>query len=382
MHNRRKYALLLIMALLLGGCWDGRELEKRAMVLMIGLDRSEAGVRLSLQVARPQSLSGAATEGSSGGGDVVTVVTREGSDVSAALHALQLAVDRDLFFGHTRVVLIGEELAREGVTELLQPLYGGASLLPRSAWLFVVHGSAEEVLGLRPSLDRIPATYLTNFFDNRLLLQRPYDVTLGAFRRRLVTPGEEPVVVWVSPGQPDQSAPTLLGLAAFRADRFIGGLGENESKGWLLTQNQAPPGRLPIDCPGRSGRFAVRVISSENRIRPIAQGDSLKGLRALISVRARVEGIDCEANLEEPQEVSRFEQALRQRLGELATASIQMAQQELQSDVFGFGRATYRFAPRAWPGDERWNRLFPELPVEVAVQVVLDDTESYRETVR
>ncbi len=379
MHSRRwLIAICLCTAIIAGGCWDGQELDRRATVLMLGIDKTDEGVRVGLQLARPQALAGSTGEGSGrDGAKVVTVVSRVGADVTGALHALQLAVDRDLFFGHTRVILVSEDVAREGILRHLQPLYGGAELLPRSAWLFVVKGSVDEVLAHRPDLDAIPANYLTHFFDNRILLQRPYEVTLGSFHRYWVTPGVEPIVVWIAPGQPDQSAPTLLGLAAFHGDRFVGGLGRVPSKGWVITQNQPPPGRLPIPCPGRPGTLAVRVVKSQNRIRPKVQNGSVKGVQVVANVQARIEGIGCSADMSDLHEFAKFEQAFHDEITHLIREGIRRAQTELQTDVFGFGKAIYRFAHWAWPGDERWAELFPDLPVQVNVTVQLEYTGSY-----
>lgn len=376
-----RIGMCLCAVLLLAACWDGRELEKRTIVLIIGIDRAEQGIRLSLQLARPQTLAPSGTAGA-GAGEVVTVVTREAPDVSAALHELQLAVDRELFFGHTRVLLISEDVAREGVLRQMNPLYGTAALLPRTAWLFVVRGSAEAVLAHRPELDRIPSTYLTHFFENRILLQRPIEVSVGAFHRRWLTPGEEPSVLWIAPGQPDQSAPTLLGKAAFQEDRFVGGMDQEASKGWIITQNQPPPGRLPVACPDRPGTVAVRVVQSRNRMRARTRGNAVEGLVVSANVIGRIEGLNCRANLTDPAEIALFERAFREEILRLIRSGIRRAQTELQSDVFGFGKAAYRYSNHAWPGDERWREIFPDLPVRVEVTARLDYTGSYRETSR
>lgn len=379
MRNRRwLIAICLFAAVLVGGCWDGRELEKRAIVLLVGIDKSQAGVRIGLQLARPQAFAGSAGEQSTPR-DVVTVVTRNGADVPAALHALQLAVDRDLFFGHARVVVMSEEVARAGVWRQLQPLVGDMQI-PRTSWLFIVRGSAEAVLAHKPPLDAVPATYLTNFFDNRLLLQRWYDVTVGGFHQRQVTPGEEPIAIWIAPGQPDQSAPTVLGIAAFHGDRFRGGLDREASRGWVITQNQPPPGLTPVSCPGRPGKFAVRVVRSQNRIRPRTDGESVKGLVVVAHVQGRIEAVDCRATFSAPREMERFAQAFQEIISNSVRAGLKGAQTELRSDIFGFGKAAYRYAHEAWPGDEQWAKLFPELPIEVNVNVRLDYTGSYRNT--
>lgn len=370
----RLTALSLALALLLVGCWDGRELEKRAMVLVLAIDKAQAGVRVGLQLARPQAF--ASTHGGVSDKEVVTVVSREGPDVPSVLHDLQLAVDRDLFFGHVRVVVVSEEAAREGIWRHLHPLFGD-HLVPRTAWLFVVRGKAKEVLALRPALDPNPSTYLTNFFDNRLLMRRPYDVTVGGFHQRWVTPGVEPVAIWIAPGQPDQSAPALLGLAAFAGDRFVGGLEEVAAKGWVITQGQPSPGRLPVTCPGRPGRFGVRINDATTRVRPRLEGGRVKGMRLVTRMNGVIDGLDCKVSFDDAAEIRRFEQALEERVEELIRTGLERSQVGLKSDTLGFGRAVYRHAVKAWPGEPQWQERFPTLPVTVEVNARLDYTRSY-----
>lgn len=375
----RLIAICLCAAVLVGGCWDGRELEKRAIVLLMGIDRDEAGVRVGLQLARPQAFAGSGAQRSAAN-EAVTVVTRRGADVPSTLHELQLAVDRDLFFGHARVVVMSEAAARAGVWGQLQPLIGDMKI-PRTSWLFIVRGSASTILAEKPPLDAIPATYLTNFFDNRLLLERWYDVTVGGFHQRWMNPGEEPIAIWIAPGQPDQSAPTLLGIAAFHGDQFRGGLDRESSTGWVITQNQPPPGRTPVNCPGRPGRFAVRVVRSQNRIRPRTAGRTVKGLVVAANIQGRIEAVDCRAMLSDPGEMERFARAFRQKIANSIRTGLKRAQTELRSDIFGFGKAVYRYAHAAWPGDEQWAKRFPDLPIEVHVDVRLGHTGSYRDAI-
>lgn len=370
--------LPLLLALVLTGCWDGRELERRALVMVVALDRSDDGVQVSLQLARPQTLAGASGQPDGGDGEPVTVVARSGASVSRALQALQFAVDRELFFGHVRVVVVSEQIASSGLWPLLQPLVGD-QLMPRNAWLFVVRGSAAQVLAARPALDRIPATYLSNFFENRLLLQRTYDVTLGGFHQRWVTPGEEPIAIWIAPVQEDQSAPALLGLAALRGDRFIGGLDWDASLGWLITQNQAPPDGFPVPCPDGDGTFSVRMVRSANRLRPVTETGRLTGLVASARVRGRIEEIDCGSFNVVPAEMGRFELAFRRAVERHLKQAFDQAQAALGSDIFGFGKAVYRFAPAAWPGDSAWAESFPHQPIRTEVSVRLDFSRSYGE---
>ena len=125
----------------------------------------------------------------------------------------QLAIDRNLFFGHVRAVVIHQDIAQRGMLSLVNPMLQ-SHITPRETWLFSSN-PARDVLENSPALDAIPSTYFSNFFENNLLLNRPYEMTLGGFHQRLVTPGIQPFAMWIGRGDKELSAPSIAGLAAF-----------------------------------------------------------------------------------------------------------------------------------------------------------------------
>ena len=60
-QKRTKTAAFLALAFLIiitSGCWDARELNRRAIVSGIGIDRSKEGFLVSLQVIIADEISG------------------------------------------------------------------------------------------------------------------------------------------------------------------------------------------------------------------------------------------------------------------------------------------------------------------------------------
>lgn len=256
---------------------------------MIGIDPAENqnhGVKVSLQLARPQSFGSTPTEPTNTEEKRTVVVSQEGEDAADAIRKIQLSTDRRLFFGHTRAVVIDEQLARRGVMELIDPLLQSRTT-SRETWLFVSETPAIDVLGYTPALDAIPSTYLSNFFENRLLLKHSYEATLGGFHQRLITPGIQPVAVWIGPADASLSAPRIEGFAMFSGERLSGTLDQEQSLGWMFVANQFPKSILAFDCPDhQSSRFLVDVTSVKSTIHV----RSKRGSRPQANIALRVRG--------------------------------------------------------------------------------------------
>lgn len=362
--------LLLAGVMLMTGCWDGRELEKRSLVLLVGVEREENQYRVYLQLARPQSLGGGGGEGK-GDGDPALVISRSGEDLPEIVQKLQLSVDRELFFAHVRGVVLSESVAQDGILGILNVLKNELRV-PRTAWIFVVKGGVRPVLTARPELDRIPSTYLSNFFENLTLFQRPHDVSLGSFYNMAVTPGIHPVAMWIGERQPDQSAPSILGVAAFQGDRFQGGLTAEQMIGWTLLKGQPLPGRIYVPCPGGKGQFAVRITTVRRRIYPQVGDGEVRGVLVQLWVAGRTAAVTCQTQDALPATSEALTRAFEERVERAASLAISASQSDVRTDVLGIGRMVYRHAFRHWPGEERWDELYPTLPVRLQTESVLD----------
>lgn len=93
-------------AVLLSGCFGGREISKRSFVQIIGIEKDKEIYNVSLQLFRSES--------SDGTPDVTKAnaeaVTGRGSTVSEAMSEAALKTGKELFTGHTKLVVFGDGL--------------------------------------------------------------------------------------------------------------------------------------------------------------------------------------------------------------------------------------------------------------------------------
>ena len=103
---------ILSGALALSGCGsiysNYREVEQLRVMQAMGLDRAPGGVTVTLAAAADRS------------GSAPLCFSGTGESVSAAIEAARLrSVEEDLFIGHLKHILIGEEAARQGLSPFL-----------------------------------------------------------------------------------------------------------------------------------------------------------------------------------------------------------------------------------------------------------------------
>ncbi|MCL6445217.1 MAG: Ger(x)C family spore germination protein [Alicyclobacillus sp.] len=389
------------------GCWDGVELQRRAMVLMIGIDpavssepsaegdsgglpgtgTSEATldegrvntVKVTLQLARPHRVSDGSTGGSAGGGAAgspVITVSEQGRDIGEALRKIQLSLDRTLFFGHLQVVVVNRALAEQGMLSILNPMVQ-SRIVSRNLWVFVSEAPAEQFLQQTPALDVIPAMYLANLFRNRVWVTRPYDATIGGFHQRLATPGIEPYAFMITSVDPKLSAPRIDGIAVFSGDRFAGVLNQSRFTGWAMAENQLPRSRLSFGCPEDPNRqFILDVTSAHSRLRVLNLTGPKPYVDVTVALRGLVEGGACVVG-ESDRQLRQLKAEVEAQTAAMVKDAVRWSQTRLHADVLGIGREVYRHAPGDWHGDDWWKRVYERLDVRVHVQTRIEFLQTY-----
>ncbi|PWI58908.1 Ger(x)C family spore germination protein [Sulfoacidibacillus thermotolerans] len=374
--------LSVFFSFTLTACWDGIELQNRAIVLMVGIDPGKEDgqeIKVSVQIARPQMFKNPVKAASQSENKKTIVISQTGVNAADALRKLQLSIDRTLFFGHVRAIVVNEQLAREGLLRILDPLLQ-ARIVSRESWLFISTHSAKAILKDIPMLDPIPSTYLSNFFENNILLNRPYDATIGGFHQRLVSPGIQPYGIWLGESNESLSAPTIKGIAAFFGDQMVGGLQKDQAIGWEFVENQFPKSPLIFQCPHHKNRhIVVEINDSRTTIHFTDMRLDQPAIRVHVSIHGYIEGNTCtKNNIEDIRQELYIERIVSKQLARNIEASIQQTQTVLHADLFGFGRMFYWYAPQKWQGNSKWDQAYPHAKIHVQVKAYLEFLSTYR----
>lgn len=367
--------VLAIIVSLLSGCWNRIEVNDIAIVTAIGLDLIEDDmIRLSLQVAIPTKLG--PTGGGKGGGKERStfVISEKGATVSEAYRNLQMKLSRRVFFSQSSVLLIGEALARRGITNIID-FYARFNQPRMNSFIMFTKGYASEVIKNIPILESISAEETKELAK----LSVGVKVYVRDFLNMLLTDGFEPFapeykLTRLEVDTKDEIGKIQLinGAAVFKKDKLIGWMNETETRGILWLRNEIEGGVISIKIPKNKGGGIISfdIIRAETKLLPILKNGQLK-----LTVKVTSEMIVTEnyskvvllnqKNLEEIQKSIEKEITTRIKL------VVNSAQNEFQSDIFGFGQAVYRKYPKAWNTvyKKNWDQDFPKLEVKIHSKV-------------
>ncbi|MFD2673386.1 Ger(x)C family spore germination protein [Marinicrinis sediminis] len=391
-RNARIALILLSLSLLTTtGCWSQRELNHLSIIGGIGIDFQDGRYHISTQIINPVQV--AQTRGGGTSGTPVSVFSKSGNTILEAFQNMMLIIPREAFFAHVRLVVIGEALAREeGITKLLDILSRNYEMRTDFYVLVAKESSAEEVLKIQTSQENVPAmhTYFSlQIADKNLALTNA--VQLDQLIEDLVSGGKHPVLPGIrihgSPAMGNssknietiESAVTLEleEMAAFQNGKLIGWLDGMETKGYNFITNHLFSTITDIGCPeNETDRISIQLLRSNTNIsshfehhQPTFQID--------VQAEGSVTEVNCALDLNQAETIYELEVRSEQKFKSMMEQILKKAQEEWETDLFGFGDVLYRKHPDQWERmKEDWDHQFAQSPINIAVNVELRRTDS------
>ena len=353
---RRKLILLGLGAALLCLCGCG------------GLDKRNARME-DLALLRVLAVDGDGTEVSvsatTGETREQSPVFLEGTDTSVARACLLARGEGDAYpsYSHVEQILVGEELARQGLTELLDYLERDVELR-LSSRLWLIRGEARAVLTeerAEQMVERLNALEEMAGMAGNGLERTAGDVITArdrsgyAFLPALALT-EEGELVCAGYGvlKDDTLLCWLEGDCALGVDLMMGALEDGAVD-------------LTLEAGDRAG---VRIGEAKCRVRGEFEGEKLTGLK--ITCRLRGTATRLPDGLEWTEETQRVLEKRTAAWAEDCIAQSAAMMQSVGADPLELCRRAGRAEPWRWDGlSGQWEKVFPMLDIHVEVTAVI-----------
>lgn len=389
--RKNYYYLVLVFALFFllqtSGCWEGREINERAFVLAVAFDlpeteneteneaenetenETEKGAKpeeftLSVQIPDPSRLAGSAEQG--GGADSgkpFIVLGTTTNTVLKGLLQLQREMDRRIFLGHTRLILISDEVARENSVDQILDYFKRNFQIQRIARVAVVEGKAREILEQMPPVGQEPTTFILNLLSGAGGSSLVYISDLGKYMVQQSTAGLDPVLPRIR-----KSEDSILtgGAAVIRRGLLAGWLTPLETRGFNILVNEFRGSNYQVECPFHPGdTITVEVVRTGAHHRLVKSGEDLSleiFVRGVFETAEFTGDHGPEEKLSEKLTESVTAQILNETRSALAKA------QQLETDILGIGKKISAEYNTVWR-EMDWEKEFPRFPVEIQVKM-------------
>jgi spore germination protein KC len=358
-----------ITLILLTGCWNRVEINDLAIVTAIGLDLAEDDqLRLTLQVAVPSKLVTGGT-GESGGKSTI-VISETGASVSEAYRNIQGKLSRRIFFSQSRVLLIGEDLAKKGVFHIVD--FHTRYAEPRiNSFIMFTKGKASKIINSMPIFESVSAE------ETRELAKMSvgFKIYVRDFLNMLLTEGIEPFAsqftlkpLEVNTKNKSDETQAVNGIAVFKGDKLVGWMDEVETRGLLWLRNEIKTGVITIKIPEEKGggNVSMEIVKGETNIVPILKQGEIKLDVDVVTELSVIEN-DSKLNLFETKVIEEIQTYAEEEISKRIEMIVEKAQKKYESDIFGFGQSIYKKYPKEWNTHykENWENEFTQTKVTI-----------------
>lgn len=352
-------AALAILLCLLAGC-GFKDIDKRFFVVGMGIDRSgneEKPYRITVQLAIP---SPKIEPGSS----KVQSEMLDAPSIAEGLRMMKAYVDKELDFGHCKMFIIGEALARSEIDSTLMWMLRRRDI-QSVATVAVGKPDAQTILAVRPLSERYPGNaLLLSFGSDGTESSYNYAETLSGLARRSTELGFDPALGIIA-NERKQSY-IINQVSLFDKHRIKLVLTPEETQLFNQISDHFTKSSMHGSFKGHPLVIAINELNSRFRItRQEGQDTVIMNIRIkAVFEEAPFGTFDKDWKPLEEQLAKEYEAAAVKLLLKIRKAGV---------DPLGFG-LRYR---AMHPGEQswtEWQRLYPDIPIQVKVKLKLEGT--------
>ncbi|MBW7474099.1 Ger(x)C family spore germination protein [Paenibacillus oenotherae] len=380
---------LLLIVVVLSGCWNSKELSHLAIVSAIGVDKlpDTAHYRISFQVVNPSEIS-SDVQGGGGKTTAITVFADNGKTLFEVIRKASRKAPRELLFSHVKVLVIGEPLAREGITELFDTFERLNQTRLTTKVLVARNATAETVLGVVTPMEEIPADAMAGKLQfSASLWSENVEYTIDDIIRALVSMGKEPVISGVViQGEPERGATQanvrrttpdatimMRGLAMFKEGKMQRWLDGVEARGTVRLLDKVKSSAVELECAEEKNVLSIELTRSKTS-KKVSIHNGRPKLEVSIIQEGNLVEMKCAIDLTRMHELMKLEKKWSQQTVKDVTAAIQAARKQ-QVDIFGFGESLNRSNNKEWKRVVKdWDALFAQSEIQVKADSFIRNT--------
>ena len=354
---KKQLVPLLAACLLLTGCSGlpaAREMGDMALLRTMGVDAAPGGVAVT-------GSTGPRAKGLQAEGEPALTLSADRESLSGACLAMQGQSDSYVFFGYVDQLLVGEELAEQGVRPVLDYFARDTELgLGAQLWL-VRDATAREAVtaGGDEGVDSRLETLQTDSKMGIASLTR----TAGEVYTDLLELGSAYVPA-LSPAGDETAVLTERGYGILKGNALTDFLDGDAAKGLELLAGGPSSDILEVELPGN--KASVKVTSACTKSKLEFQDGVPSALKLSCKIEARLAEYESRPTDEELGQTRRIAADRERSRMEAALAKLK----ELQADCTGLGAKAAMACPAQWQKIQtKWPEVFSELPIEIAVEL-------------
>lgn len=371
--------LITLLSLICTSCWNYREISDMSLIEGVAIDKLDDHYEITGKLLL------ATTENPTEGTLQHFLVNAKGLTIFDAVRNLILENGKKVYFGHLNYIIVSEQIAREGITQVLD-LFMRDIESREDMWIFVANPnfSASDVLHGISYKELV--SYIEDATSNAKNIAKFYPAKMYELIKSINEKGSDGIVPLISKVSSDIGKTAHIeGSAVFNNNTMTGTLSGDESKILLLMLGKGSSSIIPIiyHDDHNTSKVTLEVINNKADILPEFHEDGSITIRIKVHLNVMIaEIMNNHVIVTSTEGQNKLIAAASEDIKKNVEALIVRAQKEFKSDIFGFGETVKDVNPNLWRDiADNWHDIFQGIDVDVDVNIKIYGSSLFKQII-
>lgn len=348
----KKILLIFIIIFALTGCFNYTELNQMGIVSSIGIDKKDGKYIVSAQVMN-------AKENDESQDSQITVYEQKGDSVLAALREITLKSPRKLFGGHLSKIVLSEEVAKEGIINIMDTFQRLTEVRNEFAITVVKNQKASDVLKVLTTTETVPAEYAKLTLDSAdnysgLTYSTKSDEFVALYLKKFIDPSIPVIKIEnfkkkgttmdnVTTSNPISKIEIDSKMAITKNGKLKGYLNKNETIGYNFIRNQIQQMIIPVKCDNKN--FASITINNNKTKNKVQKKKNEYIITLNMNSNGMITEYNCDDNINDEKNIIKIEKKTEKQIKKYVKMAIKKQNKE-KSQFLGLKRIIYLDYPK------------------------------------
>ncbi len=380
--NKLKYFVIILLPLVLTGCWDSVEINKRHVILEVAIDKNDQtkeklidgkGKKYEVTYTIPDiaKLSGEDSLAE----DVKTVIVSKSPSLATSIDEVEHKTQNTLTFSHTKAIILGEELLKD--KELFEATIDGLlrdMQISRGTTILVAKGKAGDITKASNPENPIIGLYIMRYFNNsERSTSYAKQQTLGNMIKELQNTGITTIPIISQEGGKEGTV-LIHGAAVVKDYRLVNWLDKEQVRGGLFVNGKIKEVPIIVKYKGQDLTYKIKNQTSKTSF------DNKDG-EWTANLDINVEGNITEFTFLSPNilfnegNIKEISNLIQKEIANQVQKCINYSK-KINVDFLNIGLEMYRKHPTEWEKyQDRWEvSAYRDIPIIINATVTIHNT--------
>ena len=380
----KKIILSLIILFCLSGCWNYKELNDYSIVSGVAIDKVGDEYETSVLISNlPKNNSDKSSSESN-----VVVYSGKGASIFDSLKKIGLISPKELYFGSFSVLIISEEVAKDGINNAVDFFIRYPSSRKNFYVALARDVKAKDTLKILTPLSSFPSQNITDNINSTKNLQGTiFSLDFNHLLSNILTDGIEPTINCIeikgdiekgssqeNLESSEQESYTKLGnIGIFKDDKLVDWANHDESLGINIINGKI--NEMYLDLEYDDG-YVVVDSTSFSRDVSVELKDNKPIVNINLSGEARIIEVKGKVDLKDSDVIEKLQKKANNKIKKQVNKALKLAIKN-ETDIFGFGKMFYQNYPDYFESVKKvWNSNLGNIEVKIKSDLMLKNKVS------